>query len=298
MNKLEHKSKNKIIASFLNIFFIGIGHAYIGEVKKRLALYVIFFFIYFILSYISTIFEIAYLIIPIFVLLYIYSVYDVVHMISERKEKNIKYNKTRFIFLYICLSSISSFLLLEYGPVKYYSIPSSSMSSTIVKGDYVIVIKNNVNIKRGDIVSFMYPQDVSVHYAKRIIAKSGDIIFLKNKELFLHPNEGNEFVKKNYHKYETIYINDKLFVKNPYRLEHNGIHNDVTVTLDSKYPPKMFNFEAIKIPENGFFMMGDNRDHSNDSRFIGIISKEHIIGKVGAVYMNFNNISRVGNLLH
>ena len=142
--------------------------------------------------------------------------------------------------------------------------------------------------KRGDIVVFRYPKNEAIHYVKRAVATAGDLVAIKDKHLLLHPKEGNEFVKANYPKENIVEVADKLWVVNPYRKEHPGIHNDPNVADNGLNPSELFNMMPIIVPEDETFMMGDNRDHSNDSRFWGTVHYKYVVGKPWFIYFSWD----------
>ena len=212
-------------------------------------------------------------------------------------------------------------LTIIFFVAQAFVIPSGSMKNTLLIGDMLFVKKfaygipqlktpgvfglpsiplmpdifNNGHLiegprpKRGDIVVFLYPHNPEIHYVKRAVATSGDTIFLKNKILYLHPKEGNDFVKTEFKDYETIDIDGKLFVVSPYEKEHKGIHNDINVTKSYSNPKELFDMQEIVIPEDETFMMGDNRDHSNDSRFWGSVPYKYIVGKPWFIYFSWDD---------
>ncbi len=142
--------------------------------------------------------------------------------------------------------------------------------------------------KRGDIVIFRYPINPKIHYVKRCVAVGGDMLFLHNKVLYLHPHEGNDYIKAHYPKEDIVEIAGLLWVKNPYRKEHPGIHNDPNITNDGRHPIEIFEFPPVQIPKDHFFMMGDNRDHSNDSRFWGPVPYKLVVGKPWFIYWSWD----------
>ena len=197
-----------------------------------------------------------------------------------------------------------------------FVIPSGSMKNSLLVGDMLFVKKFAYGIptpripwieqkivpdfndnghliegakpSRGDIVVFRYPHDEKIHYVKRCVALDEDILFYQNKNLFLHPHEGNEYIKNNYKNMEIIDMEGMLFIKNPYKKTHPGIHNDKLVTPDNSPYEKLFNMKPIQVPKNEFFMMGDNRDHSNDSRFWGTVKYKFIVGTPWIVYFSWD----------
>ena len=207
-------------------------------------------------------------------------------------------------------------LLIIFFIAQAFVIPSGSMKNTLLIGDHLFVKKFAYGVptphipwleipvlpdsdgdghliagdkpKRGDIVIFRYPVNEKIHYVKRCVGVGGDYLFVYNKDLYLHPHEGNEYIKKNYPKESIVEINNLLWVKNPYKKDHPGIHNDPEVINDGRYPQEIFNFGPIEVPKDEFFMMGDNRDHSNDSRFWGSVPYRLIVGKPWFIYFSWD----------
>ena len=207
-------------------------------------------------------------------------------------------------------------LTIIFFVAQAFVIPSGSMKNTLLIGDMLFVKKFSYGIptpripwielkvlpdfndnghliegdrpKRGDIVVFRYPKNDAIHYVKRAVATGGDLVALQNKNLLLHPKEGNDFIKANYAKEDIIKVGDRLWVVNPYKREHPGIHNDPTVVNNGLNPSELFNMLPIKIPEDETFMMGDNRDHSNDSRFWGTVPYKFIVGTPWVVYFSWD----------
>lgn len=182
--------------------------------------------------------------------------------------------------------------LFKENKLKTFSnVAGNSMKNTIEIGDDILAIRTN-DVKRGDLIIFIYPQDEKTFYTKRCIATSGDTVMIRDKNLYVKFSEGNEFMFANYPK-QTIEINKQIWVKNPYRLTHKGIHNDPTIVNDGTQPQELFNFLQVVIPQDECFVMGDNRDHSNDSRFWGTVNlKGEIYKPLFVIYSN--NQQRVG----
>lgn len=170
------------------------------------------------------------------------------------------------------------FMLEKKVEIQTKTLPSGSMKNTIYNNESIFVFKGLNTIFRGGIFAFYYPKDKKLIYAKRCVASGGDVIFLKDKSLYLHPIEGNKYVKQYYKNYKIKNIDNKLFIKDPYKKKHPGIHHDIDVI--KKDIPQLFDISQITIPKNECFMMGDNRDHSHDSRFWGSVNQEFIIGVV------------------
>jgi signal peptidase I len=181
--------------------------------------------------------------------------------------------------------------------------------------------------ERGDIVIFRYPHNTKLHYVKRCVAIPGDELFLEGKVLYLHPREGDAYVQKHYPVEQGLSIerDGKLWIKAPYQKEHPGIHNDpkidedTPVLIDSRGRMQMlrknspdyfhikqnivhlksdiklydhnpiFAYPVYRVPEDHYFMMGDNRDHSNDSRFWGPVPYSLIEGTPWFIYFSMDD---------
>jgi signal peptidase I len=212
-------------------------------------------------------------------------------------------------------------LCIIFFLAQAFVIPSGSMKNTLLVGDMLFVKKfsygiptptipwleikvlpdfnNNGHLiegerpKRGDIVVFRYPGNDKIHYVKRCVATGGDVIFLQNKKLYLHPKDGNDFIKKNYKGYKTVKVNNRIFVENPYKVEHTGIHSDPSISKENSPYLQLFDMMPIQIPEDEFFMMGDNRDHSNDSRFWGTVPYKNIVGSPWFIYFSWDENKKI-----
>lgn len=185
-------------------------------------------------------------------------------------------------------------LILRSFFIEPYKIPSGSMIPTLMIGDFILVDKNiygykipltnitlfeNENPQRGDVVVFKYPEDQSINYIKRIIGLPGDKILYKNKRLFI--NDSEYPLIKVEHSYDPIEIADgHVFIENNLQKEY--------MILNQSNPP--FNFEYY-VPNGTYFVLGDNRDNSNDSRFWGPVPEENLVGKAFYIWMFWNSDS-------
>lgn len=212
-------------------------------------------------------------------------------------------------------------LFVIFFIAQAFRIPSGSMKDSLLVGDHLFAKKFAYGIstphlpfleiplipgtdghiidgdepKRGDIVIFRYPNNTQLHYVKRCVALPGDELFLQDKILYLHPREGNEYAKKAFPGYELIEQDGKLWVKDPYTKEHPGIHHDDKVNRNVpefamiQNGDYIIDFPPTLVPEKEYFMMGDNRDHSNDSRFWGSVPYGLIEGTPWFVYFSLDD---------
>jgi len=177
--------------------------------------------------------------------------------------------------------------------VQAFTIPSESMEQTLLIGDYLLVDKlcfgDNGRwggllpyrkISRGDIVVFHYPVRPSQDFVKRVVAVPGDRLRLINKRVYINGEVQVEpFVQ---------FISD---VRNPYRDDFPRTDApDFSVTAKWwKEMPKLVEDHQLIIPEGHYFVMGDNRDDSQDSRYWGFVPRESIIGRPLLIYWSSSN---------
>ena len=203
----------------------------------------------------------------------------------------------------------------KYAPIRFFILPSTSMENTVFRGDYLIAERTK-DVKRDDVVIFRYPLRPDTFFIKRVVAVGGDELVYQDKKLFIHFHEGDAFIQKNYSSDEIVSFRDKLWVKNPYMRQHKGINykpthncafknlllrpNDMEaiyikklggVVYEKKNHEKMNAFYT-KVDENNYFVLGDNRDNSSDSRFWGAVPKENIFGLGKRVYFNIYSFDR------
>ena len=147
---------------------------------------------------------------------------------------------------------------------RAFKFPSASMIPTVLKGDHVLA--NNLNYyfkepERNELVTFLYPEDESKVFLKRIIGLPGDTLQIKDKVLFMNREK----------------VEDQPYTQ---RIDP-GI-------IDGQINPRD-NFGPITVPPNSYFVMGDNRDQSLDSRFFGFVKREKILGRVSVIYWSWDS---------
>ena len=198
-----------------------------------------------------------------------------------------------------------------------FKIPSGSMIPTLWVGDLILVNKFHyglrlpvLNIKltdgnkpqRGDVMVFRYPPKPSLDYIKRVVGVPGDQVAYLNKSLTINgqaiskatlPDFFEEDVMRYFKQFE-----EKLGNK-PHRLL-NDADRPAFVPGADDFPFKqncVYTVEGVscKVPEGMYFMMGDNRDNSLDSRYWGFVPDKNIVGKAFFVWMNFGHLGRIGS---
>ncbi len=204
--------------------------------------------------------------------------------------------------------------------VEPFQIPSSSMRPGLVVGDFILVNKfsygvrtpilNNVLIpvgtpQYGDVMVFSYPENPSISYIKRVIGLPGDTVSYRGKRLTV-----NGKPVKTEAAGEHLYFEQSVepVINRQFR-ETLGEHDYHTLEAPQQPPfdlSKVSDFpyrencryddEAFtcKVPEGHYFMMGDNRDHSADSRYWGFVPDKYVVGKAFLVWLNIRQPGRIG----
>lgn len=201
-----------------------------------------------------------------------------------------------------------------YEPFK---IPSSSMVPTLVIGDLILVNKFTYGIRlpvinkkiievntpqRGDVMVFKFPKDQSLDYIKRVIGIPGDKIVYKNKRLTVNGKAVSYEPLPDYLDEEHLSYS-KQFIENLSGVSHQILNDDrapAYVQNPDPFPYHelcTYNLEgfACTVPKGHYFMMGDNRDNSLDSRYWGFVPDENIVGKAFFVWMNLGDLKRIGS---
>jgi signal peptidase I len=181
-------------------------------------------------------------------------------------------------------------LFIRTFVVQAFKIPSGSMKPTLLVGDHILVNKFIYGVKipfvretlipikdpgKGDIVVFIYPEDRTKDFIKRVIAVGGDTVLIRNKQ---------------------IYVNGTLY------RDDFGVYTDPLILPGSMQPRD--NLGPVKVPPGTLFVMGDNRDQSYDSRFWGFVDLKDVMGKAFIIYWSWDSDKsnvrwgRIGKILY
>ncbi len=164
--------------------------------------------------------------------------------------------------------------------VQAYNIPSGSMKPTLLVGDFILVNKLVYKLsepQRGDIVVFKWPVNPQIDFIKRIIGMPGDTIEVKGEKVF---RNGKEVPLRFISKIQEDGT-DKLIYE---EILPNGVRHKIAL-YEYPFIPRKDAYYA-KIPEGYYFVMGDNRDNSEDSRYWGLLPRENIVGKAFVIYFS------------
>ena len=203
-----------------------------------------------------------------------------------------------------------------YEPFK---IPSTSMVPTLLVGDLILVNKFTYGIRlpilnqkiievndpqRGDIMVFKYPKDMSQDYIKRVIGVPGDKITYENKRLTVNDQPVTYTPMDDYLDDEAP-VYHKQFMEDLTGVKHRILNWDEKRTLElsqvDNFPNReacVYSYEKFTciVPAGNYFMMGDNRDNSADSRYWGFVPNKNIVGKAFFVWMNLSSPKRIGGI--
>ncbi len=219
---------------------------------------------------------------------------NIINAKSEKKKDRTSKSKVQEYIEAIIIAILIAVVIRTFV-VQAYKIPSRSMVPTLLVGDHLLVNKFIYGVKipvirrllipvtnpeRGDIIVFIYPNDRSKDYIKRVIGMAGDKIEIRNKNIFINGR--------------------------PYK-DSFGIYVDSTIYPAIIQPRD--NFGPVTVPAGSLFVMGDNRDESADSRFWGFVDLKDVEGKALIIYWSWNSDEhdsllkkvrweRLGKILH
>jgi len=273
---VEIKKRSPILAPLLSIVSPGLGQMYNGQLGKGIIYYLFGYLLFFLISLIGLQFKFygLMLIFALIICVLLLIMGDALIVALKKKEIVLRpYNRWYFYILFATLafgiSEISDvFIKVDpFGGIKAYSIPTGTMIPTLMIGDRIIInldyYKTN-EVKRGDIIVFKYPENPKKDFIKRVVATGGDKIESKNK---------------------VIYLNGK-------KIDESYVQHTDSAIFPHEFDSRD-NFLPLTVPENKFFVMGDNRDQSHDSRFWGFVDINDIQGKALYVYWTEDK-SRIG----
>jgi signal peptidase I len=249
----------------LTILTTGLGHLYSGKPLRGIILFVIWQCLFFVFAVaVNIITPNIFIVLPAAIIGITFIVFCIVDAISiaKRNKENYELAKYNRWFTYVGYVIVTSLALNMYTSliinpyfVQSYKLPAGSMEPTLLIGDHFLagkLIFKTTAPKRGDIIIFKYPRNPESAMVKRLIGEPGDKV---------------EIIERN------VYING------------NPLKEDYAQHID---PSSAYqHYGPIAVPSNSYFVLGDNRDNSMDSRFWGFVPKENLLGKPLFIYWSF-----------
>jgi signal peptidase I len=282
---MNGKPRRWWISGLLSLLKPGLGQIYNGQARKG----IIFLFLYilvsfllpFIISQMFALYPSSLPLLPICLLFiiclgilgfYIVVITDTIRQSNRLRDSYQlkKYNKLLvYVGILVCaglITRLAPAVDIDWEKIKNnyiqpYKIVSGSMEPTFLIGDLFLVDRRLParNPTRGDIIVFEYPKNKTIDFIERVVAVGGDTIEIRNKEL---------------------YVNNNLV------METQVVHRELDVIPASESPRD--NFWPVTVPDGSLFVMGDNRDNSEDSRFWGFVEKGKIKGTAKQIYWSWD----------
>lgn len=216
-----------------------------------------------------------------------------------KKQEQVREKKTSDFFEGLFIALIAALIIRQFV-VQAYRIPTPSMEKTLLVGDFLLVNKYSYGMRtpdwlgipytevgfsipwvripgfkmpeQDDVVIFRYPLNQNQDYIKRCIATGGQTLKIVDKQVYvddiLFPNPP-----------ESQFVDGRIYAKNIKPFNFQTYQNNKFGNRD--------NFGPLKIPEGNYFMMGDNRDNSSDSRVWGFVNFDHIVGQALIIYLSW-----------
>lgn len=260
------KKRKPVIALLLSMLVPGLGQIYNTDLRKGLFLQITIQLsgvgLYILTPYFSTIpivLAVSMTLILMFATgVHIFAMVDAYRFARNHDAIPMKsYNKWYYYVLLLLLFWAIGISVDEFSSWKSYNMAASSMEPTVMNGDRLLVNRRaysrNTQPRRGDVIVFVFPEDTAKDFLKRVIGVPGDNIAIRDRIVFINGKPIDEEYAK--------------FI---------GDGQDVIRKMD--------NMPEIRIPEHKYYVLGDNRDKSYDSRFWGFVDREAIIGKAMFVY--------------
>ena len=182
-----------------------------------------------------------------------------------------------------------------------YHVPTCSLEPTVIPGDVLIASKYSYGLhmpawpervlptgkpKRGDIVIFYDPVHPKINLIKRLIGLPGDNISYINKVLYINGKK----MKQTFIKQGTDLVSNHKMPVQIYRENLEGVQHEISTTVSKPTD----NFYHLVVPKGNYFVMGDNRDYSDDSRYWGFVPSHRFFAKAHYILLNWHHMKRIG----
>ncbi len=243
--------------------------------------------------------------------------------VTEEARENMLRESTVVETAHSVFPVIAFVMVLRSFIYEPFQIPSGSMMPTLLVGDFILVEKFSYGLRdpvwrsklvetgepeRGDVAVFKYPEDPKVDYIKRVVGLPGDKVIYRNKQLWIQPKceagsdcSGPQLV-------ERAEVNRGEFVQDGipllrYKEQLGEVTHDILINPARSEMKQFFYRQGDLpagewiIPEGQYFVLGDNRDNSRDSRFWGFVPEANLVGKAVAIWISFEFDRQPSDLL-
>ena len=195
--------------------------------------------------------------------------------------------RKKLLLIGIVLFVVAGVALVAYRVffVKMVRVPTGAMANTIVPGDCLVVKRLFGEVKRGDIIIFRYPSQPTIQYVSRVVGLPGETIQVRDNSVFINDKaipEQRVFVRYPYDFDFGVLDEISTEGSGPYRVFYFKRRENRLPSVNSDM--KLAVTEPFHIPANQYFVMGDNRDNSLDSRYQGAVPRDLIWGKPTTIY--------------
>ena len=263
MTEPKIRKRNPFLAAILYLVNAGLGFLYVGKPLLAVIFALISIFLIALAAWAGLFFSPTSFYAAFAVIFSVYMlgmVWVIVYAVKSKPEPLKKYQRWYFYVGFFIVAAVLYQPLMGYRDRVFgydmFRFPSGSMLDTLFIGDFVVAntwAYRNENPKRGDVIVFRFPGDRTIKYLKRIIAIGGDTIEMK----------------------DGVTLVNNIAIKEPY--------------LNEKYTErtKTNHFPPAVVPKDYYFVLGDNRDHSNDSRYWGFVPASDVLGKIEFVWFSY-----------
>jgi signal peptidase I len=283
--KSEIVRRNPWLAGLLSLLALGLGQIYNGQWKKGAALLLgwqvcvnLFFFSRFWVHFagLTAMFLFA-------GLFWLWVVFDAVRFarkcaLTEPKVYQRWYYYLLFYAVFFLCAGANAYVIADVYDYRAFRVPTGSMENTLLFGDYIIADKHSY-VKHepaaGDVVVFRYPRQPNLSYVKRCAAVGGQTVEIRDKQLLV---DGVRFENPP----SVKFTRSRTIPKGSRERE---------IFSPNAEPWNRDNYGPITVPKNCYFVLGDNRDNSADSRYWGFLPRENIVGKALYVYFSWDKHS-------
>lgn len=285
------KPRHPLFASLMSAILPGFGQLYNGDINKAAWIFLGFAFftipaIALLVMYLPDTWTVSALLFSLgsTLVVWLYGVVDAFRQ-AHRHTDYIPYpwqGVGSYLFIFVLCSLIALPSLTKYvraNFVESFRIPSHSMEPNLIPGDMLFADKRyncpgcEYKVKRGDVAIFVYPDDRNRYYIKRIIGLPGDHIETKGKQVFING--------------QLISGQAKVHASFAVVKEHYEDKHWVVIWKGGKKVPKV----NLTVPHGQVFVLGDNRNESNDSRYFDTVPLRDVVGKARQIWFSFNRES-------